>query len=402
MKNRRISIFLLILLSLITVSCTRTYVGRIIRYGRDYYNAQDKFPYRTITKADSPFFFGEDQDMSASASEKLKEISWLTYDETEKTDSLENMLEMNETRAFIIIKDDNIIYERYFEDCSRDTLFPSFSASKSITSAMIGIAVNEGLIESIDDPVQKYIPEFNRAGYEKIAIRNLLEMNSGFKHSYGLSPFSDLVISSAHTNITKLALKQKIIREPGASFEYNNYNTVLLGMILKEVSGVSPSVYLEQKLWRRIGTEYDAQWNLCGEDKMEYMASGINASIIDYAKFARLFLNYGDWDGASIISSAWIKSSTMTHPSENGDDDYYKSQLGDIVNKHFAENVYYYSRHWWGTQYPNRSTDYLAIGMFGQYFYVCPDKNMIIIRIGRDFGDIYWWPDIFRDITERF
>lgn len=399
-KNLFFFILLVLFIPILLTSCTTTYIGRILRYGGNPYESSSKFPNHIIQKSDEPFYFTENSTLVDSHADKFESITWMSS-EGMRTDNLMDMLEKNESLAFIVIRDDTILYEQYFDGCSRETLFPAFSVSKSITSALIGIALDEGLLPGIDVPVKKYLPDFNREGYEKITIRNLLEMNAGFEHRYGLSPGDDLVISSFHPNVTELAMKQKIRRAPGECFEYNNYNTILLGMILEKVTSMSPSEYLEKKIWQHIGMEQDASWNLSEENGFEYMGSGINAAIMDYAKFGRLYLNEGTWNSQQIINSSWIEESTTVDPSINGAEDYYDTQINDVVNEYF-DNEGYYSRHWWGSRNSNGSSDYYAVGMYGQYIYICPDKNMIIIRMGYDFGDVTWWPHVFKEITERF
>jgi CubicO group peptidase (beta-lactamase class C family) len=399
-KNLLFFILLALFIPLFLTSCTTTYMGRLLRYRGNPYENLSKLPNHIIRKSDEPFLFAEDNTFADSHSDKFDSITWMTSDGP-RTDSLMDMLEDNESLAFLVIRDDIIVYEQYFDGRSRETLFPAFSVSKSITSALIGIAVDEGLLPGIDVPVKQYLPDFNREGYEKITIRNLLDMNAGFEHSYGLGPGDDLVISVLHPNVTELAMEQKIIRAPGECFEYNNYNTILLGMILENVTGMSPSEYLEKKIWQPIGTEQDASWSISGKNGFEYMGSGINAAIMDYAKFGRLYLNDGNWNSRQIINSSWIEESTTIDPSINGEEDYYDTQIGEVVNEYF-DNEGYYSSHWWGSRNANGSSDYYAVGIYGQYIYICPDKNMIILRMGRDFGDVTWWPHVFKEIADRF
>ena len=151
-------------------SCTTTYMGRLLLYGGNPYENFSKFPTHIIRKSDEPFLFAEDNTFADSHPDKFDSITWMTSDGS-RNDSLMEMLEDNESLAFLVIRDDIIVYEQYFDDCSRETLFPAFSVSKSITSAMIGIAIDEGLLPGIDVPVNQYLPDFNREGYEKITIK---------------------------------------------------------------------------------------------------------------------------------------------------------------------------------------------------------------------------------------
>ena len=386
---------------LIKIKNWAVYAGRLLSYGLRAYDTQDRFPFATAAAPKEAFHFNEEELSNSRTDGNLGPLSWTNLERKKSTGSLTDVLKSNKTTAFMIIKDDMILYEKYFEGRTRQSLFPSFSTAKSITSALIGIALDENLIPGIETPVQQILPEFRGAGYEKITVRNLLEMNSGFRHKYGTRPSDHLVISGYHPDAWPLSLKQKTDHRPGEVFNYNNYHTVLLGMILNRVSGLTPSKFLEKKLWQPIGAEHDARWNLTAPQGHEYMALGINASVIDYAKFARLYLRNGDWEGYRVISPEWVVSSTTTDPSAMGDSDYYDTQIGDVVNEYFAERGLYYSRHWWGNRLPSGGSDFYAIGMFGQYFYICPEKNTVILRMGRDYGDVRWWPDLFRQIAER-
>lgn len=397
-KSPIIFILINLFILLLFISCETTYAGRLLKYGSDFYGNSNKLPNRIIAKADQPFFFQEDPDKMQAFVDKIDVITWMSMD-GEKSAPLEDLLRESNTRAFLVIKDDVILYEKYLDNTSRETLFPTFSVSKSVTSLMVGNAIEEGLLPDIEDPVRKYIPEFIGDGYDDITVKHLLFMNAGFEHSFGLSPADDLVISSIHPKSTELAFEQEIIRQPGESFEYNNYNTLLLGMILQNLSGMTPSEYLEKNVWKPMGAEFHATWNLNLDGGFEYMGAGLNVTMIDLAKIGRLYLNKGMLDGIQILSPHWIALTTSYDPSVKGASDYYNSKAGKTVNEQFKKENFY-SGHWWGVE-RDGDNDFFAVGMFGQYIYVCPEKNMIVLRLGSENGDVYWWPHILRDIIER-
>jgi CubicO group peptidase (beta-lactamase class C family) len=189
------------------------------------------------------------------------------------------------TTAFIIIKDDTVLYEKYFNGYQRDSIGTSFSMAKSITSALIGVAIDEGLIASVDDPITRYIPELKEKDFrfDNITIKNLLTMSSGLRYVEEGLPWSDDTRTYYDTNLRSLALSSKIEEAPGKRFHYNNYNPLLLGMILERVTHKPVSQYLEDKIWKPLGMDAPASWSLDSDASgFEKMESGINARAIDF------------------------------------------------------------------------------------------------------------------------
>ena len=212
------------------------------------------------------------------------------------------------TTAFLIVQDDQILYEKYFNGFERDSWFTSFSVAKSFDSALIGMAIAEGLIGSVDDPVVTYIPELSGRGLDDLTIRNLLKMDCGVSY---VSRSEGLLGGQSDDSRTYY---MPDLRAPGADrptqqgsrsascFHYNNYYPILEGMILERVTGMTVSQYLQERIWKPLGMEYPATWSINQDgDGLEKMESGINARAIDYAKFGRLYLNKGSWDGTQIL-----------------------------------------------------------------------------------------------------
>ena len=206
--------------------------------------------------------------------------------------SFDELLASTQTTAFLIIKDDRLIYENYFNGYERDSINTSFSVAKSFVSALVGISIDEGLIDSVDDPITKYIPELQNkdSRYSAITIKNLLSMSSGLRYVEEETPFSDDTKTYYDPNLRTVALSAVIEEEPGKRFHYNNYNYLLLGIILERATGMPVAKYMEEKLWKPLGMEAPASWSLDSETNgFEKMESGINARAIDFAKFGRLY-----------------------------------------------------------------------------------------------------------------
>jgi CubicO group peptidase (beta-lactamase class C family) len=285
-----------------------------------------------------------------------------------------------------------------------------FSAAKSFGSALIGIAIDEGYIKSVNDPITHYLPELRGKGLDAITIRHLLTMSSGIQYIEEqrifplLIPLSDDAKTYSFPNLRKLALEAKPDGEPpGTYFHHNNYHSLLLGMILERATHQSVVAYLQEKIWKPLGMEYPASWSLDSEtSRFEKMESGINARAIDFAKFGRLFLDKGNWNGEQIISEKWVLESTTPEPS-----DHRAWHPGSILG--FTDAAYseykagkgYYKYMWWGRLRGDSAYDFFARGNYGQRIYVSPQKNVIIVRFGMEYGHLDSWQDVLQDLVDK-
>lgn len=290
----------------------------------------------------------------------------------------------SQTTALIVIKRDTIIYEKYFNGFGRDSYFHSQSMAKSFISFLIGAAIDDGLIKSIEDPITNYIPELLERDqrFKKISIKNLLEMRSGLEYNTSLIPFTNIhspwhdeAVGYYHPNVRKLLLENvEISSEPGKDFQYSNYNTSYLGLILERATTVTVSNYLEQKLWSRT-MEYDALFSIdSNKSNFEYMPSRLIARAIDYARFGQLMLNEGNWNGNQIVSKDWVQKSTR----EN------KSISRDMYPKWFgrSDKRIYYNYQWWGHVNKDGTYHFYANGNLGQNIYIIPEKETVIVHCG--------------------
>lgn len=360
------------------------YVNRVLRWGNaDVYDYQ-KFPERTIEAPDSHFDFplALDEDRVRTQFEVDSAI-----------DDFDSFLADNRTQAFIVIQDDAIIYEQYFNGASRDSIVTSFSIAKSFVSTLIGLAIEDGYINSVDDPITAYLPELleRDPAFVDITIRHLLMMSSGIK--YAEFPFvnGDDAKTYYYPDLRKLALEDTVIAgKPGEKFIYNNYHPLLLGLIIERATGTSVTNYLQEKIWKPIGMEYPASWSL-DERGFEKMESGINARAIDFAKFGRLFLHNGNWNGAQVVPAEWVAEATQAYTSVDYKNYYYDDYI-------FANGRGYYKYMWWGIQRDEHNYDFIAEGNHGQFIYIAPHKNLIILRFGESYGSFYGskgWLDMF-------
>jgi CubicO group peptidase (beta-lactamase class C family) len=334
----------------------------------------------------------------------LADVEYISGGETRKVGDLDKLLESTNTTAFIVIKDDAILYERYFNGYVRDSINTSFSMAKSFTSALIGIAIDEGYIDSVDAPVVTYIQELRGKGFDSLTIRHLLMMSSGFNYSETSLPgdidfpWGDDVATYYSLDLRKTALGVKVSEPPGKHFRYNNYHPLLLGMILERTTGRSVAEYLEEKIWKPLGMEFPASWSIDSEESgFEKMESGINARAIDFAKFGRLFLNNGDWNGTRIISERWVAESTTR--DYDVPTDYYR--LPGWWVSSFESGLGYYKYMWWAYTRGENDYDFYAAGHLGQYVYVSPRRNLIIVRHGMNEGAVNSWPELLYKAAEK-
>ncbi|MEE8407403.1 MAG: serine hydrolase [Acidimicrobiia bacterium] len=356
------------------------YVGRVLTSREssvdDYLHM---FPLRSLSASATPFSFDEDPNEGAvrGAFESVLGVS-----------DLDAFLAEAETQAFIVIKDDKILYEGYFNGTRRDSVVTSFSVAKSFDSALIGIAIDEGLIGSVDDAITDYLPELadRSIGFEKITIRDLLLMASGLDYQE-LRWFlfnGDDPLTTYYTDQREISLNNtNIIDPPAQYFLYNKYHPQLLGMILERTTGMSVADYTQTRLWDRIGMEYDGAWALDSEGSgFEKMEAGLNARAIDFAKFGRLYLNGGNWDGQQVISAEWVEESTSLAETTHNPD-YYARSFGPSI---YDDGNGYYKYMWYGKLREGQPPDIAAEGDHGQFIYMSPANRVIIVRNGTGYG----------------
>lgn len=383
-------LILFLALAMLSILYSPVYVYRLLSQNvADVYDYQ-LYENRIIKGADSVFQFIEQKEkdyVEALFADRVSRSGFKSFDE---------WAEKSQTTALIFIRKDSILYENYFNGFSRDSYFHSQSMAKSFISFLIGAAIDEGLISSVEDAITVYVPELleRDSRFGEISIKNLLEMRSGLKYNtsyipgtYIHAPWHDEAIGYYHPNVRKLLLeKVEIESEPGDVFQYCNYNTSYLGLIIERATKKTVSVYLEEKLWSKI-MEYNALFSIDSKKSgFEYMPSRLIARAIDYARFGRLFLNEGDWNGQQIISKNWVIESTRENTSTARD--IYPEWFGNECKR------IYYTYQWWGHANCDSSFQFAASGNLGQNIYIIPAKEIIIVHCGNSlehYSDFDLW-----------
>jgi CubicO group peptidase (beta-lactamase class C family) len=378
---------------LITSGGSVIYMARMAFWGRTDTGDVNRFATRTILNH-APASVFETAEIEAP----FKTIAY-TWKDQELTGDLDTLMQDNGTTALIVISNGVIRLERYYNGASRNTLNTSFSVAKSFDSVLIGIAINEGYIQDVNDPIVEYLPELAGHGLDGITIRQLLNMSTGIRYVNGAAaaPFywmSDDFFTYYMPDLRELALKVTPSREqPGEKFHYNNYHPILEGLILERVTGMTVSNYLQDKIWKPLGMQYPASWSLDSKlDGFEKMASGLNARSIDYARFGQLLLNGGMWNGLQLIPQGWVEESTSPDLLD-------RRPWMDFTE--FKESGGYYKYHWWGQVRPDGHYDYFAYGSHGQYIYICPTHQIVIVRNGSTEGSVDDWPALFAELEDK-
>jgi CubicO group peptidase (beta-lactamase class C family) len=300
---------------------------------------------------------------------------------------LDEFLRETDTLAFVVVHRDRVVRERYFDGATRESLQTSFSAAKSFVSALVGIAIDKGLIGSVDDPVTEYLPELAARDprFRQITLRHLLTMSSGIRYREGgFLSLGDDTYTYYGVDLRDVALSRtRIAVPPGTGWQYNNYHPLLLGLVLERATGMSVSEFMTRRLWQPLGAEADATWNLDSKQSgFEKLESGLNARALDYARFGLLFLHKGRWNGRRIVSEDWVRAAT---------------HAGAATDPAYS---YGYGYFWWlDVERPGR---FYAMGKYGQYIYVAPDADAVVVRLGRDWGVTnVEWLATFREISDQ-
>lgn len=298
------------------------------------------------------------------------------------------------TVALVVLRRGELVYEGYFNGFTRESLGTSFSVAKSVVSALLGIAVAEGKVRSVDEPLTTYLPELlkNDPRFRKITLRHLLQMRSGIAFDEGYrSPFSD----ASHFYLTRDLAAQvaglRIAGEPGQAYAYKSGDTQLLGLALQRAVGMPMSAYAASRLWQPMGAEFDASWSVdSAAHGLPKAFCCLNARARDYARFGQLFLDGGRVNGRAVVPPDWVRLSTEAQLGLPGENDLARRNLETSGGRPLA----FYAWQWRRTVLPGNPVqpgpDFYAQGLLGQYIYVAPATQTVIVRLGTGRGDMNW------------
>lgn len=289
------------------------------------------------------------------------------YNQIPLTDTLQKELDDYQTAAFIVIKNNQLLSENYYNGYAQNSLTNSFSMAKSITTMLLGKAIEQGYIKGLDQKITDFLPEYKNDPYGKrCTIGDLSAMTSGYDWDEDYYfPINPTAKAYYGTEIEQQMLSRKFVRRPGGAFTYQSGDTQLLGIILKRaLNGKSLSTYLQEEFWQPMGMELDAQWSKDQADGMEKTYCCFNSNARDFAKLGQLLLNKGHWYGKQILSPEFVE--TMITPNAKA-----------FPNS--KDHVYGYSI-WTDNQHT--TPFYAMLGHLGQRIIVVPSEDLVIVRLG--------------------
>ena len=354
--SKRIGWFLAILL--ITANLFILLSGRLYLY---------KGVYMTYLHGESgPTIYDLDKFPVDTILAAQKSRPWAEKDLMEFSKADLDYMRFWKTSSFMVIHNDSVVAETYFNDHVPQTVSNSFSAAKTVVALLIGIALDEGKIKSLDEPLWHYLPKFKENNREKITLRHLLWMSSGLDWSEsGTNPLSDNSESYYGWDLWGLVHQQQQEYAPGVRFNYQSGNTQLLGYVLEKATGESLGSYASRKLWQPLGAESTAFWSL---DKLNGDPKAfccLYSTTRDFARLGLIFTHHGNVNGKQIVSKSYLDE-MVKNPKLATDE--------GVPNTRYGLHVWTYVSNGHKVVYYR--------GMKGQYVITIPEENLIIVRTG--------------------
>ncbi|AEK22138.1 Nylon oligomers-degrading enzyme EII' [Capnocytophaga canimorsus Cc5] len=305
------------------------------------------------------------------------------YNQAQIPKSLEVLHQKYKTVAFLVIKNDSIWHEQYFEGYTQKSLSNSFSMAKTYVSALLGKAITDGYIKDLQQPIGDFFPEFSKGLAAKLTVGDLASMASGLDWNEDYyNPFSITTKAYFDAPLQEIILNLKVTNPPGKKYEYKSGNTQLLAMVIEKAIGKTLSEYLSQSLWEPLGCEYDALWQLDDKEGTEKAYCCIASNARDFARLGKLYKDFGQWHGKQLLDSAYVAKS---------------------IQPRFSDSPQY-GYGMWLLNYKNKSF-FMMRGHLGQYVIVDPKNNVIIVRLGHldaDDSQNIFGADIYGYIDETY
>lgn len=347
-------VIVLIIINLLIVITGKSFVYKALAYNFADIDDYKIFPNRTIDAAKKPQPWPVSRNLnSRKPGEDLNKL----------------LLEL-ESVALLVIQNDSIQYEQYWDGYGPASYSNSFSMAKSYVSAMTGIALKEGKIKSVEQSVGSFLPEFKEGDKAKIKVKHLLSMSSGLNwdESYA-NPLSTTTEAYYGNDLHKLINHLKAVEEPGINFSYKSGDTQILSFVLEKATGKKISDFAEEKIWNPLGCEHSALWSLDAKDGYEKGYCCLNSNARDFARFGLIYLNKGKWKGKQLIPASYVEQSITPGNLK------YQNRVAD-----------FYGYQWWIIPEYKGEKIYYCRGILGQYIIVIPSKNAVVVRLGNKRG----------------
>jgi CubicO group peptidase (beta-lactamase class C family) len=284
-------------------------------------------------------------------------------------ENLERQMADIETGAFLVIRNDTLVYEQYWGEFSDHSITNSFSMAKTVVSVLTGCALQDGLIQNIDQSVGDFLPEYKNGDLKNITIKHLLTMSSGidFDEDYA-NPLAYPAEAYYGNDLRTLTMNYKTLRNPpGKYFDYVSGNTQLLGFVLMKATGKSLADYATEKLWKPLGCEHEAFWSLDRDAGSEKTFCCINSNARDFARIGQLYLDSGRWNGKQLVPEWYALASVQ--PS------------GTLLPD--GQTCLNYGYSWWLIPTYKGHRVFYARGILGQYVLCIPDLDLLVVRLGK-------------------
>jgi len=287
------------------------------------------------------------------------------YNSVDLSERLEVFHRETKTVAFVMFKNDSLYIEKYYDGYGPDSKSNSFSVAKSFISALLGRAIKDGKIKSLDQKVKEFIPELQGPYADQVTVGDLSSMASGQKWDEAYySPLSVTTAAYFVEDLGKLILQQPIDETPGKKYIYKSGTTQLLGMVLTKATGKSLTDYLYETLWNPMGAEYESYWQIDSEEnELEKAYCCIASNAKDFARMGKLYKDYGKWEGQVLLDSSFVAKSIQARFPESPE----------------------YGYGWWLKSYKGHDV-FMMRGHLGQYVMVFPKENIILVRLGHTKG----------------
>lgn len=319
------------------------------------------FPTSIVRRGGAPHVF-----------ESMHSVLPASYEFRGQVKQVDAFLESTWTTGLLVLVNGHLAFERYYRGNDEATRSISWSVAKSFISALVGIAVEEGHIDDIMQPVTDYVPALRGSGYDGVPIKHILQMSSGVKFDEDYGDFDSDInrmgrAIAFNTPLDEFVATLQPERAPGTYHHYVSMDTQVLAMLLREATGESLTRYLESRLWQPMGMESDAYWLVDGAG-MELAFGGLNAVLRDYARFGQLYLQKGEWHGRQLVPAHWVQASVTPDAPH--------LQPGE--DNPASDWVMGYGYQWWIPDPPQG--DFLAIGVYNQFVYVDPARGVVIAK----------------------
>ncbi len=367
MLKKTILLFLVCLLS----SCT---TSRILLLNRPSIKDTKHFPAMVLPKAENvskPFVQYGNQPLPIPK-------KWTRHQYFKGQQSLETYLKQTNTTDFIVVRNDTILYENYFNNGQAHQHNISFSIAKTFITSLLAIAIEEGHIKSLEQKIGDFIPSYATGKRAEMTINDVLQMTSGLDYSEYTKNVWKMGVMYYNTHLEKYVDNAKLAYKPNTHFAYKSIDTQILGFCIEKAVGKTIGEYLNEKIWQPLGMECELLFTLDRENGNERMYGGLGICSRDLIRFAKLYLDKGKWNGKQIIPEEWITNLSERH----------------VTKDKKSAKWWAYNKGWWLETYLDGNVteqrDFYAAGYNGQCLYINPKTNTIILRRGYNKGGVNW------------